>query len=173
MKLRSLSTLAAVALLAACSANDEPTATIDGAGSVAPPVAATETTEVETSALPTLSEESEAWFVQNVGDRVFFAYDSYALTDEARRTLELQAAYLKRFPSKTIVVEGHADERGTREYNFALGERRANSVKDYIGALGIEPGRVTTISYGKERPAMTGHDESAWSANRRGVTAFR
>ena len=171
MKFRSLSVLAAVALLAACSANDETTAISDGTGSVAP--ATTETTGVETSALPTLSEESEAWFVQNVGDRVFFAFDSYALTDEARRTLELQAAYLKRFPSKTIVVEGHADERGTREYNFALGERRANSVKDYISALGITPGRVNTISYGKERPAMTGHDEAAWSANRRGVTAFR
>ena len=171
MKFRSLSVLAAVALLAACSANDETTTISDGTGSVAP--ATTETTGVETSALPTLSEESEAWFVQNVGDRVFFAFDSYALTDEARRTLELQAAYLKRFPSKTIVVEGHADERGTREYNFALGERRANSVKDYISALGIAPGRVNTISYGKERPAMTGHDESAWSANRRGVTAFR
>ena len=172
MKLRSLSVLAAVAFLAACSANDETTAVSDGTGSVTS-ATTTETSGVETSALPTLSEESEAWFVQNVGDRVFFAFDSYALNDEARRTLELQAAYLKRFPSKTIVVEGHADERGTREYNFALGERRANSVKDYISALGIEPGRVSTISYGKERPAMTGHDEAAWSANRRGVTAFR
>ena len=172
MKLRSLSVLAAVALLAACSATDETTAVTDGAGSVTS-VTTTETTGVETSSLPTLSEDSEAWFVQNVGDRVFFAFDSYALTDEARRTLELQAAYLKRFPSKTIVVEGHADERGTREYNFALGERRANAVKDYISALGVESGRVSTISYGKERPAMTGHDDAAWSANRRGVTAFR
>jgi peptidoglycan-associated lipoprotein len=109
-------------------------------------------------------------FVQNVGDRVFFGYDSYELAPDAQGTLERQATWLKNYPAVTIVVEGHCDERGTREYNLALGERRAAAVANYLVALGVDPNRIQTISYGKERPAVDGHDETAWSQNRRGVT---
>jgi peptidoglycan-associated lipoprotein len=108
--------------------------------------------------------------VVNVGDRVFYALNKSSLNGAARSTLEKQAAWLKKFGSVRVTIEGHADERGTREYNLALGERRANSAKDFLIALGISPNRVKTISYGKERPVALGHDESSWSQNRRGVT---
>lgn len=108
--------------------------------------------------------------VVNVGDRVFFDYDRYDLTPEGQRTLEMQADWLKRYPAVAVTIEGHADERGTREYNLALGERRANAVKSYLLALGIESSRVNTISYGKERPAVLGSNPAAWQQNRRGVT---
>ncbi|HIF26089.1 MAG TPA: peptidoglycan-associated lipoprotein Pal [Micavibrio sp.] len=108
--------------------------------------------------------------VVNVGDRVFFGYDRSDLTAEAQGTLEMQAEWLKRYPAVSITVEGHADERGTREYNLALGERRAQAMKSYLVALGIDPMRITTISYGKERPAVMGSNPAAWSQNRRGVT---
>ncbi len=110
---------------------------------------------------------------QNVGDRVFFGYDRYDLSDEARATLEKQAAWLKQYTTLSITVEGHADERGTREYNLALGERRANSVKNFLVAPGVDASRVSTISYGKERPAVVGSDEAAWAQNRRGVTVVQ
>ncbi|NBX73431.1 MAG: peptidoglycan-associated lipoprotein Pal [Alphaproteobacteria bacterium] len=108
--------------------------------------------------------------VVNVGDRVFFALDRSDLTSEGRATLDRQAQWLKRYPNMSVTVEGHCDERGTREYNLALGERRALTVKNYLIAAGVDSGRVQTISYGKERPAVLGGDESAWSQNRRGVT---
>ena len=108
--------------------------------------------------------------VVNVGDRVFFGYDRYDLSSEAQITLERQANWLKTYTSLNITVEGHADERGTREYNLALGERRANSVKSYLIALGISPTRITTISYGKERPAVLGSNDSSWAQNRRSMT---
>lgn len=109
-------------------------------------------------------------FVVNVGDRVFFGYDQYDLTQEARDTLGRQANWLNQYSNLRITIEGHCDERGTREYNLALGERRANAVKNYLVALGVDPSRITTISYGKERPAVPGSNETAWSQNRRGVT---
>jgi peptidoglycan-associated lipoprotein len=109
-------------------------------------------------------------FAVNVGDRVFFGYDRFDLSPEARATLEKQAQWINQYSGLTLTVEGHADERGTREYNLALGERRANSVKNYLVALGVDAGRIETISYGKERPAVPGSDESAWAQNRRGVT---
>ena len=107
---------------------------------------------------------------QSAGDKVFFGYDQYNLTDEARSTLTMQAEWLKQYPDVAVVVAGHADERGTREYNLALGERRANSVKNYLIASGINPSRLRVISYGKERPAVPGSDPSAWAQNRRAVT---
>ncbi len=113
---------------------------------------------------------SQQDLVVNVGDRVFFGYDRYDLTPEAQSTLELQAEWMKRYPSVTVTVEGHCDERGTREYNLALGERRANAVKSYLVALGVDPMRVNTISFGKERPAVLGSNAAAWSQNRRGVS---
>ena len=113
---------------------------------------------------------TQADLVVNVGDRVFFETDSSDLTPSARTTLENQAAWLGQFQNVGIVIEGHADERGTREYNLALGERRANAVKNYLNALGVSSSRVTTVSYGKERPAVPGANDSAWSQNRRSVT---
>ncbi len=113
---------------------------------------------------------TQADLVVNVGDRVFFETDSSDLSVAARTTLENQATWLGQYPSLNVNIEGHADERGTREYNLALGERRANAVKNYLIALGVSPSRIGTISYGKERPAVPGANEMAWSQNRRSVT---
>ena len=109
----------------------------------------------------------------NVGDRVFFAYDSFSLTPEATSQLELQAQWLNQYPSVNVVVEGHADERGTREYNLALGERRATAAKNYLVSLGVDPRRVSTISYGEERPEMVGSNSESWAKNRRAVTVVQ
>lgn len=108
--------------------------------------------------------------VVNVGDRVFFGYDQFDLTTEGQGTLNMQAEWMKRFPNVNVTIEGHCDERGTREYNLALGEKRANAVKNYMLALGVPANRINTISYGKERPAVMGSNPSAWAQNRRGVT---
>lgn len=108
--------------------------------------------------------------VVNVGDRVFFGYDQSDLSAEARATLDRQVAWLKQYPNVRITVEGHADERGTREYNLALGERRANSAKSYLMSQGIDSSRIETISYGKERPAVPEASPSGWAQNRRAVT---
>ena len=104
-----------------------------------------------------------------VGDRVFFDFDRYDLRSDARQTLEKQAIWLKQYPSVVITIQGHTDERGTREYNLALGERRATSVKNYLVALGVDSRRVKVISYGKEVPFDPRSNEDAWSLNRRGV----
>ncbi len=108
--------------------------------------------------------------VVNVGDRVFFAFNESDLTPEARATLDRQSAWLKKYATVRVTVEGHCDERGTREYNLALGERRATAIKNYLVADGVKADRVKTISYGKERPAVLGSNEAAWAQNRRGVT---
>ncbi|MEZ5918923.1 MAG: peptidoglycan-associated lipoprotein Pal [Alphaproteobacteria bacterium] len=112
---------------------------------------------------------TQADLVTNVGDRIFFGYDRYDVSDEARMTLDNQANWLTQHAGLNVTIEGHADERGTREYNLALGERRANAVKNYLVALGIDPRRSSTVSYGTERPAVPGANESAWAQNRRGV----
>ncbi len=108
----------------------------------------------------------------SVGDRVFFATDSSVVTSEGQATLANQASWLKSNGNVNIVVEGHADERGTREYNIALGERRATAAKNFLVSQGVPSSRISTISYGKERPAVQGNDESAWSQNRRAVTVI-
>ncbi|MCK5284983.1 MAG: peptidoglycan-associated lipoprotein Pal [Alphaproteobacteria bacterium] len=113
---------------------------------------------------------TQADLVVNIGDRIFFGYDRYDLSNEALSILDAQANWLAQYPNLSITVEGHADERGTREYNLALGDRRASSVKSYLIALGIDPNRVNTISYGKERPSVLGANDSSWAQNRRGVT---
>lgn len=105
-----------------------------------------------------------------VGDRVFFEFDSSALTSEARETLNKQIKFMSDNSELSFVIEGHCDSRGTREYNLALGERRANAVREYLAANGVEEARLTVISYGKEKPAVLGDNEFAWSQNRRGVT---
>src|SRR3984893_11282334 len=111
-------------------------------------------------------------FVVNVGDRVFFETDSTELTPQARETLEKQAQWLQRYNRYAFTIEGHADERGTREYNTALGARRAQTVRDYLASRGVEPSRMRTISYGKERPVAVCNDISCWSQNRRAVTVL-
>ena len=114
--------------------------------------------------------KSRAFFEKTIGDRVFFEVDQYTLNASAKMALDVQAEWLMDNRDYVIIVEGHADERGTREYNLALGERRANSAKNYLVALGVEPSRINTISYGKERPAVPGSNDTSWSQNRRGVT---
>ena len=109
-------------------------------------------------------------FVVNIGDRVHFGFDRFDLTNEARDVLRGQADWLKQHDSIAVTIAGHADERGTREYNLALGERRAISVRSFLIALGIDPERIRTVSYGKERPVDPASTEEAWGKNRRGVT---
>ena len=128
-------------------------------------------TGVGTEALP----GSRADFLRSVGmggDRVFFETDDYSIDDRDRATLDAQAAWLLRNTAVRVTVEGHADERGTREYNLALGDRRANAAKNYLAAKGVAPERMTVISYGKERPEALGSDETAWAQNRRAVTVL-
>jgi len=115
---------------------------------------------------------SQQDFVVNVGDRVFFESDSSQLTSQSLATLDKQAQWLRNYPQYTFVVEGHADERGTREYNIALGARRAQAVHDYLVSRGIQAHRMRTISYGKERPVAVCDDISCWSQNRRAVTVL-
>jgi len=105
-----------------------------------------------------------------ISDTVLFGFDQYDLSGEARATLDRQAAWLRQNPQRAITIEGHCDERGTREYNLALGERRANAVKNYLVTVGIPANRIRTLSYGKERPAAIGSSEQSWAQNRRGVT---
>ena len=113
---------------------------------------------------------SQEDLVVNVGDRVFFAFDSFELDADAQELLQDQAAWLKQYNKALITIEGHCDERGTREYNLALGEKRAQAVKNYLNGLGVGISSLSTISYGKERPAVVGSNEGAWSQNRRSVT---
>ncbi|WP_449255072.1 peptidoglycan-associated lipoprotein Pal [Bosea sp. (in: a-proteobacteria)] len=111
-------------------------------------------------------------FVVNVGDRVFFETDSTDLTPTATATLDKQAQWLQRYANYSFTIEGHADERGTREYNYSLGARRAQTVRDYLASRGIPANRIRTISYGKERPVAVCNDISCWSQNRRSVTVL-
>ena len=108
--------------------------------------------------------------IVNVGDRVFFEFDSSELTVDAQATLDAQAAWLMQYPDTNITIEGHADERGTREYNLALGDKRAFAVYSYLAQAGIDTNRMEYISWGKERPEVVGSNETAYSQNRRGVT---
>ncbi len=164
MRFKMLSLVAVAMLATACSSKPEQTATATTGGAVTPPPAAAK----PSGPVPGSAED----FIVNVGDRVFFGFDKFDLTPEATATLDRQANWLKTYKSVTITLEGHADERGTREYNLALGERRANSVKNYLTAMGVEAARVQTISYGKERPQVVGSNEAAWTQNRRGVTVI-
>lgn len=134
---------------------------IDAPGTVPPPP------EVGTTGFSGLQSE----FAQAVGsDTVLFGFDSYALDEEARQILGAQANWLIGRPAVRVTIEGHTDERGTREYNLALGERRANAAKNFLAAQGVDTSRMSVISYGKERPAVDGANEAAWAANRRAVS---
>ena len=166
MRLKILSLLSAVLLVGACATEPEDTdgATGTGASAGGPTTTTTSPVAVEPGTVQD--------FIVNVGDRVFFDFNQSTLTSKAQETLDKQAAWLSRVPSATILIEGHCDERGTREYNLALGERRATAVKDYLISKGVAASRIKTISYGKERPAVLGSNEWAWSQNRRGVTTI-
>jgi len=129
--------------------------------------------EQAAGASTTVTPGSVADFRQNVGDRVFFDTDMSNIREDGRQTLTRQAEWLKKYTNYQITIAGHCDERGTREYNLALGERRANAAKQYLVAQGIPAQRIQTISYGKERPDPVGSDEAAWSRNRRAVTELQ
>ncbi len=159
MNMKLVGVLAATILLAGChSKSDTASETTDG----------TLGSGVQSSS--TAIPGSEADLAQNVGDRVFFDLNNSELSQEARQTLDKQAAWLKRYPAVRVTLEGHCDERGTREYNMALGARRANAARAYLVALGVETGRIETVSYGAERPAVLGTGEAVWQQNRRAVT---
>ncbi len=163
--------IAGLVMTAACSKKKEdlPPPPPPAATTTAPAPTTGETTApVSSSAVP----GSAADFQQQAGDRVYFAYDSYELDEASRGTLSKQATWLQRYGQVRITVEGHADERGTREYNLALGDRRANAVKNFLAAQGVGSARISTISYGKERPEVQGSDEESFAQNRRGVTVI-
>ena len=155
--------VSAVLLLAACTTKPQAQNTPPPP---APPPAVVAAAPVTSSIIPGSAQD----FRVNVGDTVHFAYNEYGVQDTDKGTLQKQATWLGRYPQVRITVEGHADERGTREYNLALGARRANAVKEFLVSLGVSNARVDTISYGKERPICTQSDESCWAQNRRGVT---
>jgi peptidoglycan-associated lipoprotein len=149
--IKALTAIAAMLVIAACSSEQQAAA----------------------PATTTVTPGSVADFRQNVGDRVFFDTDQSTIREDGRSTLNKQAEWLKKYTNYQITVEGHCDERGTREYNLALGERRANAARQYLVAQGIPAARIKTISYGKERPDPVGSDEAAWARNRRAVTALQ
>jgi peptidoglycan-associated lipoprotein len=139
------------------------------------PPAPVDTPVTSTSTLPPaptgpMPGSQAAFLAEVAGDRVLFETDSSTLDETDRAILRSQAVWLARWPAKRISIEGHADERGTRDYNLALGERRANAAKNFLASLGLDPARMTTISYGKERPTALGSDEESWAQNRRAVT---
>lgn len=147
-----LGAAAALALLAGCSSSSE-TGAQTGAGGIRP--------------------GSQEDLVANVGDRVLFDFDRSSIRPDQRPILERQAAWMQQHSSVRVQIEGHADERGTREYNLALGQRRANAARDVLIAGGVAGGRISTISYGKDRPAALGSNEEAWAQNRRAVTVVQ
>ena len=159
-----------VLFVAACATKPKDSADSSGSGSSSSGSdVSSEGTITETTGSGIVSGSQEDLIV-NVGDRVFFGYDSSDLDSDALELLQDQVAWLKQNSDVSVTIEGHCDERGTREYNLALGEKRAQAVKNYLIGLGINPDRVSTISYGKERPAVVGSNDGAWAQNRRSVT---
>jgi peptidoglycan-associated lipoprotein len=157
MNIKILGAFAAVALLAACSSSQTAST---GSGAQ---------TAGNTGPVPGSEED----LVRNVGDRVFYDYNMSGLKPDARGTLDKQAMWLAKYPQNNVQVAGNCDERGTEEYNLALGQRRANAAAGYLEAKGVAQSRVTTISYGKDRPTALGHDEQAWAQNRNAITSVR
>lgn len=157
--------LAAVLLLAACTHKQEAVTT---APPPVPPPPPPPQQQVTSSIIPGSAQD----FKVNVGDTVHFALNQYNIEDNDKSTLSKQAAWLARYPAVRLTIEGHCDERGTREYNLALGARRANAVKEYLVAQGVSAGRLETVSYGKERPICTESNEECWAQNRRGVSVI-
>ena len=162
-----LKLIAVAGLIALAGCTTKPPATT--APPVEPPPAADNTAPVTSESSSIIPGSAEDLRV-NVGDTVHFDYNQYNMRDEDRNVLQRQASWLQKYPQVRVTVEGHCDERGTREYNLALGARRANAVKEYLVSLGVSAGRVDTISYGKERPICTQSSEDCWAQNRRAVT---
>jgi peptidoglycan-associated lipoprotein len=158
--------LSAALVLGACTHKQE---AVNTAPPPAPPPASQPAPAPVTSSIIPGSAED---FRVNVGDTVHFAFDQYNVEESDKSVLSRQAAWLQKYPSVRVTIEGHCDERGTREYNLALGARRANAVKEFLVSQGVSTGRVETISYGKERPTCTDSSESCWSQNRRGITVI-
>ena len=178
MLTRFLISIFFVLFLASCATSPVKTVKTDGGGSSSSSSSVSsseDSASVEsTSDVPSDYEGiypgSQEDLIVNVGDRVFFAFDSFELDADAQELLQDQAAWLKQYNKSSITIEGHCDERGTREYNLALGEKRAQAVKNYLNGLGVSKSSLSTISYGKERPAVIGSNDAAWSQNRRSVT---
>ncbi len=158
-----------VLFLSACATKPKDTSDSSGTGSSSSDASVEEGT-ITVSEGSGIVQGSQEDLIVNVGDRVFFGYDSSDLDSDALELLQDQVAWLKQNSNVTVTIEGHCDERGTREYNLALGEKRAQAVKNYLIGLGVNPDRVSTISYGKERPAVVGSNDGAWAQNRRSVT---
>ena len=174
MIIKLLASALLVFFLAACSTTPKDTADSSGSGSTSTStssdVSSGSSDESSSSELASIEPGSQEDLIVNVGDRVFFNYDSSELDSDAQELLQDQVAWLKQYSNVSVIIEGHCDERGTREYNLALGEKRAQSVKNYLINLGISADRVSTISYGKERPSVVGSNDGAWAQNRRSVT---
>jgi peptidoglycan-associated lipoprotein len=175
MRTLSLTALAIASLAtAACASNPPPEpapAPTETAVVTPPPVTPPKPPTIVTPPVPTgPAAGSKADFAVKATDRVYFAYDAYNLDGDSSKSLASQVAWLKQFPSTRVEVQGHADERGTRDYNIALGERRAQAVKSYLMAQGIAETRIQTISFGKDKPLDMGHDEAAWARNRNAYT---
>lgn len=167
--LKLLAMLSALTMVAACETAPQDSSNMDGTGTGG--TGAYNNGGMNGgNTVGTVRPGTQGDLEQNVGDRVFFGYDSSVLTGEGQATLERQAAWLKQYSTVNVTVEGHADERGTREYNIALGERRANAAKNYLVSLGVDSSRISVVSYGKERPAVLGSTEDAYAQNRRAVT---
>ena len=163
----------AMASLAACTKPKvEPAVPMEPSQPTAPQYPTAPTGPVTGGNVGAALPGSEQDFVVNVGDRVYFDLDSYSVRPEAQPRLDAQAAWLSRYPQVTIRIEGNADERGTREYNLALGARRAEAVRTYLIQRGVPAGRIDTISFGKERPIAEGSSEAAWAQNRNAHTAI-
>jgi len=157
--------LSGALILGACTHKQEATTT---APPPAPPPPVAQPAPVTSRIIPGSAED----FRVNVGDTVHFEFDQYNVQESDKTILGRQAAWLAKYPAVRVTIEGHADERGTREYNLALGARRANAVKEYLVSQGVSTARVETVSYGKERPICTQSDEACWAQNRRGVTTI-
>jgi len=157
MIMRMMGAMAAILLLAACSNNPPPATGGPGSGALG-------------SSTGSFAPGSQQDLAATAGDRVFFAYDQATISPEGQQILQRQAEWLKRYANASVTIEGHCDERGTREYNLALGERRASAVKSVLVAMGIPSARVQTISYGKERPIVVGSDDEGYAQNRVGIT---
>ncbi len=159
-----------ILFVAACATKPTDTADSSGSGSSSSSDSSVDEGSITETAGSGIVSGSQEDLIVNVGDRVFFGYDSSDLDSDALELLQDQVAWLKQNSDVSVTIEGHCDERGTREYNLALGEKRAQAVKNYLIGLGINPDRVSTISYGKERPAVVGSNDGAWAQNRRSVT---
>ncbi len=167
MHFRILSLFAAVLLVAACQTKPSDSI-MSGGGGEAMTSTAISSADVISDPLPNV--EIQKYLSTNIGDHVYFDFDKYNIDQAAATRLERQATWLKDNPGVTITIEGNCDERGTREYNLGLGERRANAVKNYLAALGVDASRINTISFGKEKPTALGSDEEAWAQNRNAQT---